>query len=349
MVPLGKFALGGTGLMLTESTAVDPRGRIGTADLGLWKDSQIEPLKEVVDFVHANGSAIGVQLAHAGRKSGSQPLWEGGAALSESRLAADAEPWERLGPSAVAAGPGWSAPHALDEDGIAKVVQSFVDATVRADKTGFDVVELHFGHGYLVASFLSPNSNHREDQWGGDLAGRMRLALEIARRVRAAWPAGKPLFCRLSAVDGSVDGWSLEDSIVLSRELAGCGVDVIDCSSGGLTEETRALPVPRGLGFQVPFSERIRNEANIKTQAVGMIVDASQAEAVLAEGKADLIALGREALFDPYWTHHAALQMGVDPGYERWPVRHGVWLAKRAPGLARARAQAVDALVSPLK
>jgi 2,4-dienoyl-CoA reductase-like NADH-dependent reductase (Old Yellow Enzyme family) len=349
MVHLGKFALGGAGLILTESTAVDPRGRIGTADLGLWTDSQIEPLKQVVDFVHANGGAIGVQLAHAGRKSGSQPLWEGGAALSEARLAADAEPWERLGPSALAAGPGWSAPHALHAEGIEKVIQSFIDATVRADKAGFDVVELHFGHGYLVASFLSPNSNHRKDEWGGDLAGRMRLALEVARQVRATWPASKPLFCRLSAVDGSVDGWSLEDSIVLSRELASCGVDVIDCSSGGLTEETRALPVPRGLGFQVPFSERIRKEANVRTQAVGMIVDASQAEAVLAEGKADLIALGREALFDPYWTHHAALMLGVDPGYERWPVRHGVWLAKRAPGLARARAQAAGALVSPLK
>jgi 2,4-dienoyl-CoA reductase-like NADH-dependent reductase (Old Yellow Enzyme family) len=349
LVHLGKFALGGAGLILTESTAVDPRGRIGTADLGLWSDSHIEPLKQVVEFVHANSGAIGVQLAHAGRKSGSQPLWEGGAALSEARLAADAEPWERLGPSALAAGPGWSAPRALDADGIDKVVQSFVDATVRADKAGFDVVELHFGHGYLVASFLSPNSNHREDEWGGDLAGRMRLALEVARKVRAVWPAGKPLFCRLSAVDGSVDGWSLEDSIVLSRELANCGVDVIDCSSGGLTEETRALPVPRGLGFQVPFSQRIRKEANVRTQAVGMIVDASQAEAVLAEGKADLIALGREALFDPYWPHHAALTLGVDPGYERWPVRHGVWLAKRAPGLARARAQAADALISPLE
>jgi len=349
MVHLGKFALGGAGLILTESTAVDSRGRIGTADLGLWTDSQIEPLKQVVDFVHANGGAIGVQLAHAGRKSGSQPLWEGGAALSEARLAADAEPWERLGPSALAAGPGWSAPHALHAEGIEKVIQSFIDATVRADKAGFDVVELHFGHGYLVASFLSPNSNHRKDEWGGDLAGRMRLALVVARQVRATWPASKPLFCRLSAVDGSVDGWSLEDSIVLSRELASCGVDVIDCSSGGLTEETRALPVPRGLGFQVPFSERIRKEANVRTQAVGMIVDASQAEAVLAEGKADLIALGREALFDPYWTHHAALMLGVDPGYERWPVRHGVWLAKRAPGLARARAQAAGALVSPLK
>lgn len=346
LVHLGKFALGGAGLILTESTAVDPRGRIGTADLGLWKDSQIKPLKAVVDFVHTNGGAIGVQLAHAGRKAGSQPLWEGGAALSEALLASDEEPWQRLGPSALPAGPGWSAPAVLGHEGIANIVQSFVDATARAVRAGFDVVELHFGHGYLVASFLSPNANHRADEWGGSLEGRMRLALEIARRVRAAWPAHKPLFCRLSAVDGSVDGWSLDDSIVLARELAQCGVDVIDCSSGGLTEETRALPVPRGLGFQVPFSERIRHEAKVRTQAVGMIVDARQAEAVLVEGKADLVALGREALFDPYWPHHAAVALGVDPGYKRWPVRHGVWLAKRAPGLARARLEAARNLIA---
>lgn len=346
LVHLGKFALGGAGLILTESTAVDPRGRIGTADLGLWSDDQIAPLKAVVDFVHANAGAIGVQLAHAGRKAGSQPLWEGGAALGDDQMRADAEPWQRLGPSALAAGPGWSAPQAMDTPQIHAAVQQFVEATVRADKAGFDVVELHFGHGYLVASFLSPNSNHRDDEWGGSLRGRMRLALEVAARVRAAWPAHKPLFCRLSAVDGSVDGWSLDDSVILARELARLGVDVIDCSSGGLTEETRALPVPRGLGFQVPFSERIRHDAGVRTQAVGMIVDAGQAEAVLQEGKADLIALGREALFDPYWAHHAATALGVDPGYQRWPERHGVWLAKRAPGLARARAQAAGQLVS---
>ena len=347
MVHLGKFALGGAGLILTESTAVDPRGRIGTADLGLWQDSQIAPLKAVVDFVHAQGGAIGVQLAHAGRKAGSQPLWEGGAALTEARLQSDAEPWARLGPSAIPAGPGWSAPAVLDEEGIEDAVRHFVDATARAAQAGFDAVELHFGHGYLVASFLSPHANHRQDRWGGDLHGRMRLALEIAGRVRAAWPSGKPLFCRLSAVDGSVAGWNLDDSIVLARELARRGVDVIDCSSGGLTEETRALPVPRGLGFQVPFSARIRQEAKVRTQAVGMIVDAAQAEAVLREGKADLVALGREALFDPYWPHHAAQALGADPGYERWPERHGVWLAKRAPGLALARAQATADLTAP--
>jgi len=342
-VHLGKFALGGAGLILTESTAVDSRGRIGTADLGLWSDDQIAPLKAIVDFVHQNDSAIGVQLAHAGRKAGSQPLWDGGAAIPDAVLAADALPWQRLGPTALPAGPGWDAPTELDHNGIEAVVRSFVEATRRADQAGFDVVELHFGHGYLVASFLSPNANQRDDEWGGSLHGRMRLALEIARRVREAWPACKPLFCRLSAVDGSVDGWDLEDSVALSQELARCGVDVIDCSSGGLTEETRALPVPRGLGFQVPFSERIREGANVRTQAVGMIVDAHQAEEVLREQKADLIAVGREALFDPYWAHHAAAALGVDPGFNRWPVRHGVWLAKRAPGLARARAAAAVA------
>lgn len=337
LVHLGKFALGGAGLILTESTAVDARGRIGTADLGLWRDEQIEPLKRVVDFVHQNGAAIGVQLAHAGRKAGSQPLWEGGAALAEAQLAGDDEPWQRLGPSPLPAGPGWSGPAELDEAGIADVVQRFVAATARADTAGFDVVELHFGHGYLVASFLSPNANHRRDRWGGDRDGRMRLALEIARTVRAQWPAHKPLFCRISSVDGTLDGWDLDDSVVLARELKRCGVDVVDCSSGGLTEETRALPVPRGLGFQVPFSERIRREAQVMTQTVGMIVDAAQAEAVLQAGQADLVALGREALFDPYWAHHAAAELGVDAAFQRWPVRHGVWLAKRAPGLAQAR------------
>lgn len=342
LVHLGKFALGGAGLILTESTAVDPRGRIGTADLGLWNDDQMEPLKAVVDFIHANGAAAGVQLAHAGRKAGSQPLWEGGAALSEAEMAGDAEPWLRLGPSALAAGPGWSIPHAMSAQDIEDMIVRFVEAARRADQAGFDVVELHFGHGYLVASFLSPNSNLRSDEWGGSRDGRMRLALQLAARVREVWPAGKLLFCRLSVVDGSTEGWSLEDSVVLSRALAQLGVDVIDCSSGGLTEETKALPVPRGLGFQVPFSERIRQEAAVRTQAVGMIVDASQAEAVLQEGKADLIALGREALFDPYWAHHAAVALGVDPGFQRWPVRHGVWLAKRAPGLEKARAQAAQ-------
>jgi 2,4-dienoyl-CoA reductase-like NADH-dependent reductase (Old Yellow Enzyme family) len=336
LVHLGKFALGGAGLVFVESTAVSPAGRIGKADLGLWTDDQIEPLKQVVDFVQANGAAIGVQLGHAGRKAGSHPLWEGGASLMAQEMTSIDPRWQRFGPSPIAAGPGWSVPQALDGQAIDRVVADFVAAARRAERAGFDVVELHFGHGYLVTSFLSPNANHRDDDYGGDLAGRMKLALRIAKEVREAWPQTKPLFCRISAVDGSINGWNLDESVVLARELKAVGVDVVDCSSGGLTEETRALPVPRGLGFQVPFSQRIRAEASVPTQAVGMIVEARQAEDILQAGKADLIALGREALFDPYWALHAREELMPDPRYREWPLRHGVWLDKRLPGLRRA-------------
>jgi 2,4-dienoyl-CoA reductase-like NADH-dependent reductase (Old Yellow Enzyme family) len=339
LVHLGKFALGGAALVFAESTAVSPAGRIGKADLGLWSDAQIEPLKAVVDFAHDNGAAIGVQLGHAGRKAGSQPLWEGGAALSPDEMLRVDPHWQRIGPSAKAAGPGWSTPLAMDTDAIDRVVQDFVEATHRAERAGFDAVELHFGHGYLVASFLSPNANHRDDEYGGDLAGRMKLALRITAAVRAAWPEDKPLFCRISAVDGSLNGWNLDDSVVLARELKSVGVDVVDCSSGGLTEETRGFPVPRGLGFQVPFSQRIRAEADVLTQAVGLIVGPQQAEDILQAGQADLIAIGREALFDPYWALHARESFVPDPRYREWPVRHGVWLDKRLPALRRALAE----------
>ena len=252
--------------------------------------------------------------------------------------------WQRFGPSALAAGPGWTTPEALDLGQIDQVVEDFCSAARRAEQAGFDAVELHFGHGYLVASFLSPKSNHRDDDYGGDRAGRMKLALRIASEVRSVWPSSKPLFCRISAVDGSIDGWSLDDSVVLARELKSVGVDVIDCSSGGLTEETRALPVPRGLGFQVPFSHRIRAEAGVLTQAVGMIVEAQQAEEILQAGQADLIALGREALFDPYWALHAREELAPDPRFKDWPLRHGIWLDKRLPALRRALVERDGAL-----
>jgi 2,4-dienoyl-CoA reductase-like NADH-dependent reductase (Old Yellow Enzyme family) len=331
LVHLGKFALGGAGLVFAESTAVEPGARIGIRDLGLWSDEQIAPFKAIVDFVHQNGAAVGVQLAHAGRKAGSQALWEGGRALTMEQLQATGEPWRRIGPSAVAAGPEWSVPEALSLDAITDIRQMFVAATERADRAGFDALELHFGHGYLVASFLSPHSNRREDDYGGSRDHRMRLAIEIARDVRAAWPSEKPLFVRISAVDGTEDGWGLDDSVVLARALKAVGVDVIDCSSGGLSDETRNMNVPRGLGFQVPFSERIRREADVTTQSVGVILDGHQAEAILQEGRADLVAVGRQALYDPYWAHHAAHSLGYDLRFGDWPIQHGPWLAKRAP------------------
>lgn len=340
LVHLGKFALGGAGLVWTESTAVSPVGRIGKDDLGLWADEQIEPLRPVVDFVHTQGAAIGVQLGHAGRKAGSQPLWEGGAALPPDGMAAADPRWRRIGPSAIAAGPGWSVPQAMDDAAIDGVVNDFRAAAERAQRAGFDAIELHFGHGYLVASFLSPVSNQRSDGYGGDLAGRMRLALRVARAVREVWPEGKPLFARLSSVDGALGGWGVDDTVALARALQQAGVDVIDCSSGGLSEQTHALPVPRGLGFQVPFAHRVRHEAGVMTQAVGMIVLPAQAEAILQAGSADLIAIGREALHDPYWPLHARDALCPDPLFRAWPLRHGVWLAKRAPGLREALAPA---------
>lgn len=329
LVHLGKFALGGAGLIFTESTAVSPMGRIGRDDAGLWRDEHINPWRNVVEFVHQNGAAIGVQLGHAGRKAGSKPLWEGGDALTTAQMTADDPHWVRLGPSAIAAGEGWSTPKAMTLEDIDRVVDEFATAARRADQAGFDVVELHFGHGYLVTSFLSPISNQRTDAYGGDLDGRMRLAVEIATCVRAAWPSDKPLWCRLSVVDGAVGGWSEEDTVVLVRKLQAVGVDVIDCSSGGLTEQTKALPVPRGLGFQVPFAHKVRTETSAITQAVGMIVDPHQAEEIIASGAADLVAIGREALFDPYWPLHAQWALERDPKFTNWHMRYGIWLQKR--------------------
>lgn len=329
LVHLGKFALGGAGLVFSEATAVSPIGRIGKDDAGLWQDAHVDAWKPVVDFVHACGAHMGVQLGHAGRKSGSKPLWEGGAALTLSQLAALDGPWERIGPSAISAGEGWSVPREMTLSDIARVIGEFVSAAHRADQAGFDALELQFGHGYLVASFLSPVSNLRTDHYGTDREGRMRLALEIATAVRLAWPQHKPLWCRLSVVDGALGGWGEDDTVVLVRQLQEIGIDVIDCSSGGLTEQTKALPVPRRLGFQVPFARKVKTETGALTQAVGMIVDAHQAEEILTSGAADLIAIGREALFDPYWPLHAQWQLAKDTGFSDWHFRTRAWLAKR--------------------
>lgn len=329
LVHLGKFAMGGAGLIFTESTAVSPVGRIGKDDVGLWCEEQAQAWRRVVDFVHQCGSAIGVQLGHAGRKAGSKALWEGGDALS-AEVMTDIDPrWVRIGPSPVQPGEGWSIPREMSLKDIEAVIDEFVMATIRADAAGFDTVELHFGHGYLVTSFLSPISNHRTDQYGGDRQGRMKLAIDIARGVRDALPADKPLWCRLSVVDGAMGGWGEDDTVALVKELVAVGVDVIDCSSGGLTEQTKALPVPRGLGFQVPFAQRVKTETGVVTQAVGMILGPEQAEEVLTSGAADLVAIGREALFDPYWPLHAQWALDRDTSFADWHIRHRVWLQKR--------------------
>ena len=339
VVHYGKFALGGAALVFTESTAVASDSRVGIDDLGIWSDDHIPGLRRLARFAQDNGALMGVQLAHAGRKAFSEPLWRGGKAMRPEEIDATGLPWRRVGPSAIAASAEWSVPEALSLPGIDEIRAQHVAAARRADAAGMDAIELHFGHGYLVASFLSPVSNRREDAYGGSRENRMRLAIEIARDVRAAWPVEKPLFVRLSCVDGAEGGWEIGDTIALARRLKAVGVDVIDCSSGGLSEETRRSNVPRGFGFQVPFAERVRQEADIATQAVGLIVTPQQAEEIVAKGRANLVAIGRAALEDPYWPANAWKALTSDPGFGAWPERHAAWLEKRAPVLRKLTAE----------
>lgn len=339
LVHYGKFVLGGAALVFTESTAVASDSRVGIDDLGIWSDSHVPGLKRLADFAHDNGGLMGVQIAHSGRKAFSHPLWQGGQAMRPAELNAAGVDWRRVGPSDIAASLEWSVPKALNAWEIAEIVEEHVAAARRADAAGMDALELHFGHGYLVASFLSPAANTRRDDYGGTLENRIRLAIEIARQVRSVWPPEKPLFARLSCVDGAEGGWSMDDTVALSRQLKTVGVDVIDCSSGGLSEETRRSNVPRGFGFQVPFAERVRAEVDVRTQAVGLITEPDQAEDIIAQGRADLIAIGRAALQDPYWPAAAWKQLTGQEEFTPWPQQHGSWLEKREPVLRKLMAE----------
>jgi 2,4-dienoyl-CoA reductase-like NADH-dependent reductase (Old Yellow Enzyme family) len=337
LIHYGKFALGGAGLIMLESTAVSESGLAAEDDLGLWRDDQAHALKTIVDFAHRCKSAIGVQLGHAGRKGGSTAIWKGARMLSGDEMTQKLAHWERIAPSPMAY-PGSFPPREMTLDDVEQVKKDFVAAAHRADQIGFDTVELHFGHGYLIASFLSPSSNQRTDHYGGSLTNRMRFALEVAAQVRDALSKSKPLFCRLSVVDGAgPDGWTEQDSVVLARELSRLGVDVIDCSSGGLTQSPTR--VARGLGFQVPYAEKIRRETGTLVQAVGMILDGHQAEEILQAGQADLIAIGRAAYYDPYWPHHARDALRENNDYETWPEEYAAWLKRREPEMREIRAK----------
>lgn len=325
-VHLGQFAMGGFGLVFVEATAVLAEGRITHGDVGLWSDAHIAPIRRIADYVHAQGASIGVQLAHAGRKASMQRPWFGNAALGQADHARGDDPWPIVGPVANPHNEGWLVPHALDKRGIAAIVAAFGEAARRAHQAEIDAVEIHGAHGYLLHSFLSPVSNTRTDEYGGDLAGRMRVVLEVARATRDAWPANKPLFFRTSAVDGIEGGWSLDDTIVLAKELKSIGVDVVDCSAGGFLSSRLELKK----GYLVPNASRVRREAGIATQAVGFIVDAHQAEQVLKSGAADLVAVAREALVDPHWAARAAVLLDGEAGWAQWPAQYGWWLERRA-------------------
>ncbi len=337
MVHLGRYGTGGAGLVFTEAAAVERIGRITHGDLGIWSDVHRDALARIAGFLRTEGATPAIQLAHAGRKASMQRPWEGNGPLADEQFARGETAWPIQAPSAEPVMPGWLEPAAMTADDIARVVDAFADGARRADEAGFDVAEIHSAHGYLCASFLSPVSNRRNDSYGGGRSGRSRFLLETVEAVRGVWPDGKPLFVRVSAVDGAPEGWSLEDTVALARELKAAGVDVVDCSSGGIAGPVTAargpMPTP---GFQVPYAEAVKQRAGIASQAVGMILEPELAEAILQEGKADLVAVGREALLDPYWAHHAARRLGADPAFEAWPTQYGWWLNRRERAMSRA-------------
>ena len=329
LVHLGRFALGGFGLVFVEVTAVEEVGLIHENDLGIWNDAQVESFKPLIAFMKRQGTAIGIQIGHGGRKSSSQSAMQGMGPLTEENLKAGARTWQPVGPTAEPVAEGWLTPRQLTTEECKAMVGTWARAARNAVAAGFDTIEIHTAHGYLLASFLSPVSNTRNDEYGGDRAGRMRLPLEIVEAVRREMPDTMPLFVRVSAVDGTVEGWNMDDTVVFARELKARGVDVIDCSSGGIAGAATAAQVTRSLGFQVPFAERVRKEADIPTMAVGIILEAQQAESILQNGQADLIAVGRQSQFNPNIAHHWAHDLGINTGFEDWSPEFGWWLEKR--------------------
>jgi 2,4-dienoyl-CoA reductase-like NADH-dependent reductase (Old Yellow Enzyme family) len=312
LVHLGSRAIGGAGLIFTEATAVSPEGRISPSDLGIWKDEHIAELRRIVKFVRAQGSEIGVQLAHAGRKASTREPWKGGGMVAE-----EAGGWRVFGPSAMAYNERYPMPVEMSLSDIHKVVDDFKAAARRAMLAGFKVVEIHGAHGYLLHEFLSPLSNRRTDDYGGAFENRVRLLLEVVTAVRSAWPPGYPLFVRISATDWAEGGWDIEESVRLAALLKGMEVDVIDCSSGGLVPFQQ---IPLGPGYQVRFSERIRQATGVLTGAVGLITDAHQAESILEAGQADLIIMARQMLREPYFPLHAADALGYKEIH--WPLQY---------------------------
>ncbi|MBN1959193.1 MAG: NADH:flavin oxidoreductase/NADH oxidase [Desulfuromonadales bacterium] len=311
LIHLGTRAVGGAGLILSEATAVSPRGRISPDDLGLWADEQVKPFSELVRFIKDRGCIAGVQLAHAGRKASVDAPWRGGKPLERSERG-----WEPCAPSSIPFATTHPVPQELTRADLERIEEDFSQAAIRALKAGFQIAEVHAAHGYLLHQFLSPLSNQRSDEYGGTLDNRMRFPLRIAQAVRKIWPEKLPVFVRISATDWVEGGWDLDQAIIFSEKLSSQGIDLIDCSSGGLVADAI---IPAGPGFQVPFAESIRQATGIKTAAVGLITEPEQAEQIISAGRADAVLLGRELLRNPYWPMQAARQLGADI---RWPSQY---------------------------
>lgn len=311
LVHLGSRAVGGAGLVMAEASGVSPEGRITPFDAGIWKDGHISGFRRITDFIHQNDAHAGIQLAHAGRKASTDVPWRGGGVLDH-----DSGGWKPLAPSAIGFRGENEIPEALSVDGIRKVIDDFRSAASRAHQAGFRVLEIHAAHGYLIHEFLSPLSNIRTDDYGGSFENRIRLLLQIVKAVQEVWPGDSPLFVRISATDWVDGGWDIGQSVSLSGILKEIGVDLIDCSSGGLVPHAK---IPLGPGYQVPFAEQIRRDTGILTGAVGLITEAHQAETILAQGKADLVFMARQLLRNPYFPMQAAEDLDVDLP---WPVQY---------------------------
>ena len=310
LVHLGTRAIGGTGLIFTEATAVSPEGRISPSDLGLWKDEHIEGLKRITDFIHLHGAASGIQLAHAGRKASCAVPWEGSKQLDVKHGG-----WQTLAPDNIPYSDRDNTPEKLSTEGIRKVISDFSAAAQRARIAGFKVVEIHSAHGYLLHEFLSPLSNKRKDEYGGCFENRTRLIQEVVKAVKTVWPVENPIFVRISATDWTEGGWTLEESVKLAEILKNTGVDLIDCSSGGNIHNTVITPTP---GYLVPFSEAVR-KTGILTGTVGLITNASQAQSLISGDKADLVFLARELLRNPYFALRAARDLDEEAA---WPPQY---------------------------
>ncbi|WP_335938924.1 NADH:flavin oxidoreductase/NADH oxidase [Streptomyces sp. PTD5-9] len=308
---LAARAAGGTGLIITEATAVHPEGRISPYDLGIWNDTQVAAFQRITAFLRAQGAVPGIQLAHAGRKASTERTW-----VDRGRQITPDEPygWTPSGPSAIPFGESSTVPGELSVPDIQEIVQQFADAAERALAAGFEVVEIHGAHGYLIHQFLSPHSNHRTDEYGGSFEGRTRFALEVVEAVRAVWPENLPVFFRISATDWLTEnpeddreGWTADETVRFAKELQARGVDLMDVSTGGIAPDAK---IETGPHYQVPFAERVRKETGMPVAAVGLITEPAQAQDVIASGQADAVLLGRELLRDPYWARHAAAELG---------------------------------------
>jgi 2,4-dienoyl-CoA reductase-like NADH-dependent reductase (Old Yellow Enzyme family) len=327
---VGKLAAGGAGLVFVEQSSVNLQGRITHGCLGIWKDEHVAGLKKLTTLIRELGAASAIQIAHSGRKGSSQRPWEGGGPLGDADIADRGEgPWEICAPSSIPFDVDWPAPIEMSLDAINQVVEDYRAAFIRAREAGFDICELHCAHGYLTHSFLSPLGNQRTDEYGGDRAGRMKLPLRIAGIMREVWPDHLPCFVRVSSVDGVGVGWQLEDTIAYAKELKKLGIDMIDCSSGGFKLPAENNLVARTTGFQLPFSEAIREKADLPTMGVGLIRTGEQAAIALQDGRADLIALGRELLWNPNWPMQIAAEHDEANGWKLMPPQYGWWLRRR--------------------